>query len=85
MERRVEVACPVSDPAALRKIRRLIEIERADNVKARRMQPDGSYRALPGKGTPVDAQAVFMQDAADAAPAPRQSLLPAWLRRLFGR
>ena len=85
MERRVEVACPVSDPAALRKIRRLIEIERADNVKARRMQPDGSYRALPGKGAPVDAQAVFMQDAADAAPAPRQSLLPAWLRRLFGR
>ena len=59
MERRVEVACPVSDPAALRKIRRLIEIERADNVKARRMQPDGSYRALPGKGTPVDAQAVL--------------------------
>ena len=91
-ERRVEIACPVLDPAVRAQILRDMEIYRADNVKARILQPDGSYvKADRPEGAPaVDAQAAFMERAlseAEAAaltpPAPERR--PGLLARLFGR
>lgn len=53
LNRRVEVIFPVEDPAMIRHIRNdILEIYLADNVKARLMQPDGSYLRL----TPKDGQ-----------------------------
>ena len=56
-ERRVEIACPVLDPAVRRQIRHYVELYCSDNVKARVLQPDGSYtRVERPEGVPaVDA------------------------------
>ncbi len=46
MERRVEVACPIEDEAARKKIFWIINTYLSDNVKARLMLSDGNYRKL---------------------------------------
>ena len=91
-ERRVEIACPVLDPAVRRQIRHYVELYCSDNVKARVLQPDGSYtRVERPEGTPgVDAQAVLMDEAerealAAAQAPPVQERKPGLLARLFGR
>ena len=47
LNRRVEVIFPVSDPRMIRTIRdEILETYLQDNLKARLMQPDGSYLRL---------------------------------------
>ena len=72
-ERRVEIACPVLDPAIRAQILRAIGIYQADNVKARVLHPDGSYsRVERQEGAPaVDAQAAFMGQALERPPGRR--------------
>ena len=91
-ERRVEIACPVLDPAVRRQIRHYVELYCSDNVKARVLQPDGSYtRVARQEGAPaVDAQAALMEEAerealaaVHAPPAPERR--PGLFARLFGR
>ena len=43
-EKRVEVACPIYDEAIRRRLVRGLNIMLADNVKARVMQSDGTYK-----------------------------------------
>ena len=60
LSRRVEVLFPVSDPELVRHLRDgVLATYLADNVRARRMRPDGGYdRIRPGEGEPaIDAQA----------------------------
>ena len=53
-ERRIEVACPVIDPAIAGRIFGMLELGFKDNVKARRLRPDGIYeRQLPSEGEPL--------------------------------
>ena len=64
LNRRVEIIFPVENPALVRKIRdEIIETYLADNVKARLMQPDGTYqRITPAEGQePFDAQQHFIK------------------------
>ena len=91
-ERRVEIACPVLDPAVRRQIRHYVELYCSDNVKARVLQPDGSYtRVERPEGVPaVDAQAALMEEAEREALAavqtpPVQERKPGLLARIFGR
>ena len=91
-ERRVEIACPVLDPAVRRQIRHYVELYCSDNVKARVLQPDGSYtRVERTEGAPaVDAQAVLMEEAEREALAavqapPVQERKTGLLARLFSR
>ena len=66
LDRRVEVLFPVEDEAIRSRIRReIIDCYLADNVKARRMQPDGSYvRVKPAKNEqPYDSQAALIPRA----------------------
>ncbi|HIY16400.1 MAG TPA: RNA degradosome polyphosphate kinase, partial [Candidatus Intestinimonas stercorigallinarum] len=94
-EHRVEIACPILDQAVRTQIRHYVEVLCADNVKARIMGADGHYFHVPDHGEPpVDAQAVFMNEAAvqeppetAAAPAPaaRRGLLSGLARRLWGQ
>ena len=76
-QRRVEIACPILDEEVRRQILHDVEVLLADNVKARRLTPDGRYVPVPDAGgPPVDAQAVFLEEARqqeppdDAAPPP---------------
>ena len=90
-ERRVEVACPVTDPAVRRQIKHYVELYCSDNVKARNLGVDGAYAPVPrAEGEPaLDAQAALMAEAeleaasAAARPAPVQERGGGPLRRLL--
>jgi polyphosphate kinase len=70
LSRRVEVVFPVDQPdLKSRLIHEILALSLADNVKARELQPDGSYRRVrPRDGEPaVRSQARFLALAAEAA------------------
>lgn len=68
--RRVEVAAPVLDDEIKSRVLDLFEMELADNVKARVMQPDGIYvRAEANGAVPVDSQKQLFAKAYADAPA----------------
>jgi polyphosphate kinase len=64
LDRRIELLFPVS-PACRRKVLDALDAMFQDNVKARRLQPDGTYkRKRPGKGEePFRAQVRLYEDA----------------------
>jgi polyphosphate kinase len=64
ISRRVEVLFPIEKPALLRYVRdKILSVYLDDNVKAREMMPDGSYRRMqPGAAeTPVNAQLALLR------------------------
>lgn len=62
-EKRVEVACPIYDSAVKERLNHLLDLMLRDNVKARRMQSDGSYVRKEQVGEPICSQEVFMEEA----------------------
>ena len=53
-DRRVEIAFPVLDPERQEQVREILDVQLADNVKARRILPDGrSERIVPAPGEPL--------------------------------
>lgn len=65
-EKRVEVACPIYDPAIKKQLVRYLSIMLADNVKARVMASDGTYRKKEGGERKICAQEIFMREALHA-------------------
>jgi polyphosphate kinase len=61
IDHRVEVLFPVLDAAQVAQIEGLLAVYLRDNVRARELLPDGSYRRVqPAPGEPlVDSQALF--------------------------
>lgn len=57
--RRVEVAVPILDSDIKRRIIDMFDVYMSDNVKARIMQPDGSYERAEVKGENICAQDLF--------------------------
>jgi len=72
LDRRLEILFPVQAPRLRRRLVGILETFFADNVKARRMRPDGSYAPVERKGKPVRAQEIFHREAVDAARAAGQ-------------
>lgn len=66
-EKRVEVACPVLDDAVRRQISYYMDVMLADNVKARMLQSDGTYKKKPITEHRVNSQERFMKEAVHAA------------------
>lgn len=88
-EKRVEVACPIYDQAVREKIHYLMDTCWADNVKARALQRDGSYRTRPIRETPIDSQQMLMAKAlepddqiTDLEPDKKHGFMD-WLTGLF--
>lgn len=88
-EKRVEVACPIYDQAVREKIHDLMDTCWADNVKARALQRDGSYRTRPIHETPIDSQQMLMAKAlepddqtVDLEPDKKHGFMD-WLTGLF--
>lgn len=75
-ERRVEIAYPVTDPACRRIVCRFMELQLADNVKARQLTSDGTWgRVERAEGDPeVNCQEVLLAEAYEAA---REAARPA--------
>ncbi len=70
LSRRVEVVFPIEQPELKQRlIREVLATVMADNVKARELLPDGSYRRLtPGEGQPrTRSQERFLELAAQSA------------------
>lgn len=65
-EKRVEVACPIYDSGIKKQLVRYLSIMLADNVKARAMANDGTYRKKKGADRSVCAQEIFMKEAMHA-------------------
>lgn len=70
LSRRVEVVFPIEQPdLKLRLVDEILKTTLADNVKARELMPDGTYRRVkpaPGEA-PVRSQQRFLELAADSA------------------
>ncbi len=62
LDRRVEVVLPILDPEIKSYLKNsLLDAYLRDNVNARALRPDGTYRKLPGSDTaPFDAQMFFV-------------------------
>ena len=61
LNKRVEAVCSVRDPDLSQFMRHVIlEAYLRDNVRARVLQPDGSYAPVEGAGSPFDAQNTMM-------------------------
>jgi polyphosphate kinase len=67
LSRRVEVAIPVYDPAVRRDIRALLELQLADNQKARWVDLDGTNPYVRQGDVPVRAQMAFREYLAGLA------------------
>ena len=59
-DKRVEIAAPVLNAEIADKIDDFLQTMLSDNVKARKLCPDGEYRRVETLGAPLDAQAHFL-------------------------
>ena len=88
-ERRVEIACPIDSPAVRARLHDILFAMQHDTVKARVLQPDGSYQKKPTVPEPICAQDLLMQQAVSMAREQAQHAskeergLLHWLRRLL--
>ncbi len=74
-ERRVEIACPIDSQEVRARLHDILYAMQHDTVKARVLQPDGTYCKKPAVPDPVCAQALLMQQA--ISEAHQQSANPA--------
>ena len=80
-ERRVEIPCPIDDPAVRTRLHDILYAMQHDTVKARVLQPDGTYCKKPAVQDPICAQDLLMQQAIEnarkqaAQPAPHPGFL----------
>ena len=88
-ERRIEIACPIDSPAVRARLHDILFAMQHDTVKARVLQPDGSYQKKPAVPEPICAQDLLMQQAVSMAREQAQHAseeergLLHWLHRLF--
>jgi polyphosphate kinase len=75
--RRIETMFPVEDPALRQRLLdEVLGVALKDNVKARRLQRDGTYVPVPQEGPPVRSQMVLLELARRVAdPKPIESLI----------
>lgn len=86
-ENRVEVACPIYDETIRRRLIHDLKVMLSDNVKAREMTSDGTYRKKEAGEKAVNAQETFMKEAINARrPSPhiRKKEKNSLLNRIFG-
>jgi len=82
--RRVEVACPVTSPEIKKMLSDYLTRLLCDNMKARRLQPDGNYLHVSAEeGEPLSVQSYYMDHSIrlQESAVPKRTLR----ERLFGR
>ena len=84
LDRRVELLVPVQDPTCQARLISILNTTFQDNVKSRRLKPDGRYQRLQPSDTtkPLRSQQVFFEQARDAAKQAQkdryQTFVPQW-------
>jgi len=56
LNKRIELLIPVEDSAAKHKLKTILEYNLKDNMKARLLKPDGSYKKIQTKDEPFNCQ-----------------------------
>lgn len=69
LSKRLEILFPIIDPELRQRTINLLNVFFADNVKARRLLPDGAYERVVRKGKAVRAQEHFYREAVAAVQA----------------
>lgn len=85
-EKRVEVACPILNEEIKKRLVRNLHVMLADNVKARAMTSDGTYRKKKEEGKAINSQEIFMKEALMAKRVekkPQKQTFLQKMRRLF--
>lgn len=71
LDKRVEIVFPLLEDDIKQKALHILEVELADTVKARIMQPDGTYARIDKRGKDfINSQKVFVEEAKAAVPKP---------------
>ena len=65
--RRVEVATPIYDPDIKDRVRKMFELQMSDNVKARKLKSDGTYKYVSHSKPAINAQEISYEEAYKAA------------------
>lgn len=74
LDRRVEIMFPVLDPDRKKEVMEILKVTMADNLKARFMQPDGTYEKMDRRGKAAfSAQDYFMQEAHERVKHPEKT------------
>ena len=60
LDRRIEIVFPVHDAKVKKRLREILKTYLGDTVKARMLEPDGSYRRVEPGPTPMRAQQTFL-------------------------
>jgi polyphosphate kinase len=76
LDRRLEILFPVTRAAPKRRLMDILAVYFADNVKARALQPDGTYARVKRKGRPVRAQEQFYSNAIEPIQRPPTEFRP---------
>ena len=75
LAKRLEIVFPVAAPHLRQRLVDMLDTCNADNVKARRLLPDGTHVAVERRGKPVRAQETFHREALAAVQAAAQAPL----------
>lgn len=71
LDRRVEILFPVLDEKIQKRVKHILDVELADNMKAHILQPDGNYEKIDKRGKVlVNSQTVFCEEAVNEVPKP---------------
>ena len=73
LDNRLEIIFPILDGNIRRRLVKILETFFADNVKSRRLLPDGSYERVKKGRESIRAQEKFYRDAVDAARSEEQA------------
>ncbi|MBD5161063.1 MAG: polyphosphate kinase 1 [Oscillibacter sp.] len=87
LNHRVEIACPVYDPAVKEMLLKILHTQLEDNVKASSLLPDGSYCRKVNTLAPCDSQEAFIAESLHrrAAAPEKPDALHRFLNGLRGR
>ena len=66
LDRRVETLFPIQDGGSIEHVKTILSIYLGDNVKARRMNSEGSYSRVAHEGQSVNAQSWFLDQSKTA-------------------
>jgi polyphosphate kinase len=73
LDKRLEILFPVIDPNLRRRLVSMLELFFADDTKAHRLLPDGTYQRVKSGDKPVRAQEALYRNAVEAARAAEQA------------
>lgn len=75
LDKRLEVLFPVTDPSQQKRLMDILQTFFRDNVKARRLLPDGTWQSVPPGEEPIRAQEIFYRQAVEEHQADRHNRL----------